>query len=160
MEVAKRKRHDDSVWLVAGMRIRAKSLYEALFVNDPIGRHRQCAVYSILEDLWYQTRDEDREEGCDLDADFEFYCHVCQKMRDPGDVEKLLGEIEMLTGPVALDRTGCESCGDFLGVEDLSFSVCCESLLCRECRLGRGDNCSACGEELSPVEVLAVLADS
>jgi methionyl-tRNA synthetase len=29
-----------------------------------------------------------------------------------------------------------------------------------EYRLGRGDNCSACGEELSPVEVLAVLADS
>ncbi len=160
MEVARRRRDDNSIWLVAGMRVKAKNIYEALFVNDVIGRYRQCVVYSILEDLWYERRDEDKEEGCDLDSDFEFYFRECQGMSEPGDVDKLLTEIEFLTGPVTLEKTGCQICGDFLDVKELSLSSCCESLLCRDCRIGSGENCIACGEELSPVEVLALLADS
>lgn len=156
-EVARRKQHEKSTWTVAGMSVRAGNVYEALFVEDPRGRYRQCAVYSVLEDSWYRDRGEGQD---DLESQWDFYLHACNSFSDPEDVELLLEEIEPLVGTVELRATSCQRCGDVIDVDDLAFNPCCDALLCRDCRLmSDGEHCGVCGCDPSPVEVLALLAD-
>lgn len=156
-EVARIKRYDKSTWLVAGMEVRATNVYEALFVDDPRGCYRQCAVYVVLERrLW-----NDDDVGFDeIGDDFEFYCSLCSGLRKPEHVSELLAEIEPLVGEVGLKSTSCQRCGDVLDVDELGFSSCCDNLLCRRCLVaGDGEHCGACGHNFSPVEILGLLAD-
>lgn len=155
--VARNRQRDDSIWLVAGFTVKARNVYEALFVNTPFTLYRQCVVYAVLERHWLDSDNRDERE---LDDDFEFYCDLCQGLQEPKDVQSLLDEITLLVGDVTLSKTGCQCCGEVLDTEELSFSSCCEALLCLRCLvMEESEHCGACGTEKTPVEILALLAD-
>lgn len=154
---AERTRREKSTWIVGGMEVKAAGVYEALFVEDPRGCYRQCAVYAILERAWWKEKDLDFEE---IDGQFEFYCDVAHRFRDPIHVDMLLEEMLPLVGSVGLKATSCDCCEDMLDVDELRFSSCCDTIVCGRCLImGDGEHCGACGHNFSPVEVLGLLAD-
>lgn len=150
--VARHRNSQDSVWLVAGMRVKAPGVYEALFVNSPFGRYRECAVYAVME--------KGRSDYELLGDEFLFLVQDLDRYQKPEYVYRLLEEISPLVGEVELEKTGCQACGELRDVDELEFSdSCCESLLCRQCRFFEGETCGACRYVFTPVEVLAMLAD-
>jgi hypothetical protein len=153
------ERSSVNVWLVAGMTVKAPTLYDALFVNDPLGRYRQCAVYCMLEDQWFSACDEYREEF-NIDDDFQDICDRCHAFRSPADSERLAEEVWGLVGDVELVKTECQAgfCGALTDVDDVTETGCCGYLICCECIEGR-DECPMCGAEFTAVDMLNILAD-